>query len=109
MKYLYKDNITLSTENWKDRMGDISIEEYAKENGFKITDKKPEQLLVRESKVDYENELIQIKKWFLENDYKINKITLGEWEASDARWTSYLAERKVKRARQDELIELLEG
>ena len=36
MKYLVNGKRTITTENWQERMGDISIEDYAKENGFEI-------------------------------------------------------------------------
>lgn len=42
-----------------------------------------------------------ILKWFSDNDWKVNKRTLGEWSAEDARWLSYLEERKTKRAEFD--------
>lgn len=50
-------------------------------------------------------ELKEIKEWFLDNDWKINKVIVGEWENTDERYVSYLDERKLKRKRQDELIE----
>ena len=52
-------------------------------------------------------ELNNIKAWFIENDWKVNKIVIGEWQTTDSRWLEYLEERAIKRARQDELIELL--
>lgn len=52
-------------------------------------------------------ELQAIKAWFTANDWKVNKVVIGEWETTDQRWLDYLAEREIKRARQDELVELL--
>jgi len=118
MKYLVKGERILSTENWEERnttytkeydkegkevliATTVSIEQYAKENGFKIVNEKPSTLLSKEQKVAYENELQQIRKWFLENDYKVNKVITGEWEATDPRWLDYKKERAIKRARQD--------
>ena len=49
-------------------------------------------------------ELWQIQEWFSDNDWIVNKIVVGEWSTDDERWLNYLAERKVKRARQDELL-----
>jgi len=46
-------------------------------------------------------------KWFVENDWIPNKILVGEWETTDPRWTTYLEERAVKRARRDEILALL--
>jgi hypothetical protein len=124
MKYLVKGTRILSTENWEERnttytkeydkdgkevliATTVSIEDYAKQNGFKIVNEKPSALLSKEEKLNYENELIQIKKWFLENDYKVNKVITGEWEDTDPRWLDYKKERATKRARQDEIGKLL--
>lgn len=51
----------------------------------------------------YKQEMASIKKWLNENDYIINKHLLGEYSDTDYRWTNYLAERKVKLARYNEL------
>ena len=51
-----------------------------------------------------QEELWEIQKWFSDNDWIVNKIVVGEWTTDDERWINYLAERKVKRARQDELL-----
>lgn len=44
-----------------------------------------------------------ILQWLSDNDWRVNKIMLGEWGADDPRRMAYLAERAVKRARLDEL------
>lgn len=49
-------------------------------------------------------ELWEIQKWFSDNDWVVNKIVVGEWTTDDERWINYLAERKEKRKRQDELL-----
>jgi hypothetical protein len=124
MKYLVKGKRILSTENWEERSTTytkeidetgkevfipttISIEEYAKQNGFQILNEKPNEIFSKEQKLEYENELQQIKKWFLENDYKVNKVVIGEWEETDSRWLEYKKERQLKRARQDEIGKLI--
>lgn len=48
-------------------------------------------------------EMASIKAWLNANDYIINKHTLGEYSDTDPRWTNYLAERKIKLARYNEL------
>ncbi len=58
-------------------------------------------------KPEYIKELNQIKQWFKDNDWKVNKVVIGEWDKSDGRWLEYLKERTIKRARQDELNTLL--
>ena len=55
-------------------------------------------------KINYRKELNSILKWFADNDWKINKIVIGEWQQNDQRWQEYLTERAIKRARYDELI-----
>ena len=48
-------------------------------------------------------------KWLTDNDWKINKHTLGEWADDDERWLEYLAGREKARREYDEAVaELLE-
>ena len=51
----------------------------------------------------YKQEMSAIKSWLNANDYIINKHTLGEYTDTDTKWINYLAERKVKLARYNEL------
>ena len=46
-------------------------------------------------------------KWLSDNDWKVNKRTLGEWEETDERWLSYLAMREKVRADIDEADKVL--
>lgn len=46
-------------------------------------------------------ELKEIQLWLKDNDWKVNKFTLGEWTEDDPRWIQYKYERKIKRERQD--------
>ena len=48
-------------------------------------------------------EIIEIHKWLSDNDWKFNKVFLGEWAEDDTRWLEYLEERRIKRARLDYL------
>jgi hypothetical protein len=57
---------------------------------------------------DLRYEALDIQQWLTENDWKVNKVFLGEWEETDARWLQYLKEREVKRTRLDEITEELE-
>ena len=56
---------------------------------------------------EIEQELQDIKMWFLENDWKVHKIALGEWSATDPRTIEYKTQRADKRALQDSLNEEL--
>lgn len=75
-------------------------------NGYKPT--KEDYLAVMDEKTKSitlaKEELWEIQKWFSDNDWKVNKIVVGEWTTDDERWINYLAERQVKRKRQDELL-----
>lgn len=64
---------------------------------------------VKELINSYREELRSIKIWFSGNDWKVNKIIVGEWTTEDPRWLEYLKERDVKRKRQDELNALIKG
>lgn len=48
--------------------------------------------------------LKEIDDWFKENDWKVNKLFLGEWKVSDERWVEYLSKRAAMRKEHDELI-----
>lgn len=60
-----------------------------------------------EQKKALKEEKKSIYKWLADNDWKVNKHTLGEWSEDDTRWTSYLSERLTKRERLDEINYLL--
>ena len=75
-------------------------------NGYKPT--KEDYLAVMDEQqkmlILAKEELWEIQKWFSDNDWIVNKIVVGEWSTDDERWINYLAERQVKRKRQDELL-----
>ena len=48
-------------------------------------------------------------KWLADNDWKVNKHTLGEWSDDDERWLAYLADRAKVRATIDAAELVLEG
>ncbi len=57
--------------------------------------------------MDLKKEKQEILQWLSDNDWKINKIVIGEWSTTDYRWTSYLDERYIKRLRLDEVVTLI--
>ena len=75
-------------------------------NGYKPTKEDYLAVMDEEQKtlILAKEELWEIQKWFSDNDWIVNKIVVGEWTTDDERWLNYLAERKLKRARQDELL-----
>ena len=48
-------------------------------------------------------------KWLADNDWKVNKYTLGEWSAGDTRWLDYLSGRSEARASIDEAEAILKS
>jgi hypothetical protein len=50
-----------------------------------------------------EKEQAEILQWLADNDWKVNKFIVGEWQNSDPRWIEYISERTKKRARLDEI------
>ena len=47
--------------------------------------------------------LIEIDRWLKANDWKVNKVYLGEWKQTDTRWLEYLETRAALRAEHEEL------
>ncbi len=48
-------------------------------------------------------------KWLSDNDWKVNKHTLGEWSDDDERWLAYLSDRAKVRAVIDDSDAILKG
>lgn len=48
-------------------------------------------------------------KWLSDNDWKVNKHTLGEWSDDDERWLAYLSDREKVRAVIDDAEAVLKG
>jgi hypothetical protein len=53
---------------------------------------------------EVQERLHEISIWLSDNDWKINKVFLGEWSTDDPRWLEYLETRAAMRAEYDELI-----
>ena len=85
-----------------DGLKDIEVmQNYYYQNGKLV---KTTEILERK-KIQDEYNAIHI--WLEENDWKVNKIALGEWESTDSRCVNYLKERKTKRLRLDEIRNIL--
>lgn len=48
-------------------------------------------------------------KWLSDNDWKVNKRTLGEWAEDDPRWLAYLEGREKARKAYDDAVAVLEA
>lgn len=46
-------------------------------------------------------------KWLADNDWKVNKVVIGEWAVEDPRWREYLAQRAQIRLAIDAADEIL--
>ncbi len=73
------------------------------ENG-KVVYKNLEAIKQRQA---LEKEQADILQWLADNDWKVNKIVVGEWNKDDPRWVEYLNQRQTKRIRLDEINSLL--
>jgi hypothetical protein len=69
------------------------------ENG-KVVYKGLEQIKKRQAN---EKEQADILQWLADNDWKVNKVVVGEWEQDDARFLDYKQQRAIKRKRLDEI------
>lgn len=80
---------------------------YAVENGKFIIKKREvsEEELLKDEIQFFNKRLLEIKNWFIENDWKVNKIVIGEWKTDDTRWVRYLSVRESVRKEQDSLNE----
>jgi hypothetical protein len=54
-----------------------------------------------------EKEKADILQWLSDNDWKVNKVVVGEWEKEDPRWLEYISERQSKRTRLDQIESVL--
>lgn len=54
-------------------------------------------------------ELQEIKRWLRQNDWIPNKIIREEWTKEDPRWIEYKEQCQIKRTRQDEIENILNG
>lgn len=71
---------------------------------FTIVKRKPTEVEIAKDKAeDKAKRLAEIDNWFKANDWKVNKVFLGEWEATDTRWVEYLTKRAALRKEHEEL------
>jgi hypothetical protein len=59
------------------------------------------------NKANLQEEYFEIRAWLSQNDWKVNKVFLGEWAETDPRWVEYKEQRAIKRARFDKIKEAL--
>lgn len=95
------DNIDRVHLGYSQVINGVFYENFANYNEHLESVKRAEQEEQRINAI--KQEMAEIKAWLNANDYIINKHTLGEYTDTEPRWTNYLAERKVKLARYNEL------
>ena len=59
------------------------------------------------NKANLQEEYFDIMGWLSQNDWKVNKVFLGEWAETDPRWVEYKEQRVIKRARLDAIKQAL--
>ena len=50
----------------------------------------------------------EIKAWLHANDYKVNKVVIGEWQKENPKFIAYLEERKTRIERLNAILQLLQ-
>ena len=70
-----------------------------------VTRKATEEEAAKDALIAKNKRLTEIQAWLSANDWKVNKIVIGEWEETDPRWIEYLTQRKAMREEQDLLNE----
>ena len=71
---------------------------------FTIVRREPtEEEVAKDKAMAKAKRLAEIDKWLKANDWKVNKVYLGEWEPTDPRWTKYLEVRAELRAEHEKL------
>lgn len=95
------DNVDRVHLGYSQIINGVFYENFANYNDHLQAVRKAEQEQSRINTI--KQEMASIKAWLNANDYIINKHTLGEYTDTDPRWTNYLAERKIKLARYNEL------
>lgn len=68
-----------------------------------VVEKLTEEEVAKEKAIAARERIAEIEKWLKDNDWKVNKVFLGEWENTDPRWLEYLEMRAKLRAERDEL------
>jgi hypothetical protein len=99
-----KPYIEITEEERRQPLGD-KYGYYAVEHGkFIVKRRKPTEEEVARDKIALKAErLAEIDKWLANNDWKVNKVYLGEWKVDDPRWLEYLETRAALRAEHDKL------
>ena len=71
---------------------------------FTIATREPtEAEATADKEADKALRLREIDKWLKANDWKVNKVFLGEWAEDDSRWLEYLEQRAIVRAEHESL------
>lgn len=96
--------IEITEEERRQPLGD-KYGYYAVEDGkFVVKRREPtEAETVRDAQAAKAKRLAEIANWFKANDWKFNKVYLGEWSTEDPRWTEYLETRAALRAEHEKL------
>jgi hypothetical protein len=84
---------------------DVNFFAYKFSNNKLIFDSNYHKSILDIHNIQFEKD--ELLKWLFDNDWKVNKIIVGEWNIEDPRWIDYKNERQIKRKRLDEINTLL--
>lgn len=96
--------IEITEEERRQRLPDKYSFYAVRDGKFVIERRDPtEEETARDANAVKVKRLAEIDAWFKENDWKVNKLFLGEWKVTDGRWVDYLAKRAAMRKEHEEL------
>lgn len=96
--------IEITEEERKQPLGDKYGYYAVRDGKFVVEHRKPtEAETTQDARAAKAKRLAEIDAWFKENDWKVNKLFLGEWKVTDGRWVDYLAKRAAMRKEHEEL------
>lgn len=74
------------------------------DNKFTIVTREPtEEEAIKDAQAAKQKRLREIDLWLKANDWKVNKVYLGEWKPDDPRWLEYKETRAAVREEHERL------
>lgn len=74
------------------------------DNKFTIVTREPtEEEAIKDAQAAKQKRLKEIDLWLKANDWKVNKVYLGEWKPDDPRWLEYKETRAAVREEHERL------
>ncbi len=78
MKYLINENAAITTVNWEERMGNISIDQFAIDNNFQVVDSSQEDLTIEDFILDNGLYKLRVELYDVRKDKIISEALIKE-------------------------------